>query len=201
MCKSMEQIFKRPSGSCSSAALCMALRHFGFQGVNEALLTDLHERAQARSQKGELFSKLAIAARTYGLDTSLVHSEKDLFSNRLQLLPPEIFTALVKEYRAALNEAVALGAESIQGSPINTETLRTYLNNGYVVLLAGQRQNGSLHTVLVHGYERDLLLYHDPDDTDTTKEKEMGELERFSKTAVGSWMMAVRREIVAASYV
>ena len=194
MHKHMEQILIRPSGSCSSAALCMALQHFGFQGVDEALLAEMHERARAQGQKGELFSKLAIEARTYGLDTSLVHSEENLFSNDSQMLPPEAFATLVEEYQIALNEAIALGAESIQGTPVSTETLRKYLNDGYVILLAGQRQDGSLHTVLVNGYDEDLLLYHDPDKPDITKETQVGELEKFSKTSVGSWMMAVRKD-------
>lgn len=194
MLKEMEYFAERPSGSCSSAALCMALRHFGVEGVDETTLQEMHERVKAERSKGELFSKLAIEARRYGLDTELLHSAEELFSNDANLLPDDTFDALVAEYTQALEQAVALGAKSLQGVPIDTATLRTYLDDGHVILLAGQRPDGSLHTVLVNGYDGELLLYHDPDEPEVTRESQPGDLEVFSKTAVGSWMMAVRKD-------
>lgn len=194
MLKEMEHFAERPSGSCSSAALCMTLRHVGVEGVDETTLREMHERVKAKHGNGELFSKLAIEARWYGLDTELLHSAEELFSNDAHLLPDETFDALVAEYTQALEQAVALGAKSLQGVSIDTAALRTYLDDGYVIMLAGQRSDGSLHTVLVNGYDGDLLLYHDPDEPKVTKETQSGEPEAFSKTGVGSWLLAVRKD-------
>lgn len=183
---------------CSSTSLAMACSRL-LDGQSTETLPNLirtaHEKSVAKGMPGEMYSGLASFAQESGLNTTLVHSEQDLFSNKQERIPQDLFGELVEQYKGLLSEAVINGSIVQTGVDINNKVIKPYLEAGNLVVLALELPNHILHSVLVVGYEDGLFMYHDPlDHKGVRKEKFYGELEDMAKTSVGSWFLALNNK-------
>lgn len=178
--------------SCGAVCLMSALNYFNLSGLDKKTEDVTHHKVKSSYTSGDYFSKMALEAGKRGLDTTLIHSEKDMFHNRENFFPPDLYQKLIKEYGVAVKEAEQNGVRVLNGTEVSTERIREYLEDDSLVILAGYLGNNILHSILLSGYNPEGFVVMDP-----LKSKRrvvsQGYIERFSETPIGSWMIVIRK--------
>ena len=101
----------------------------------------------------------------------------------------KLFNNLMEEYNSYINAALEEGAELENGTIINVNLLKEYLNNDNLIILAGQ-VNNILHSILLIGYENNRFIVCDP----LFKEiqyRTSNEIELFMNTPIGKWCIII----------
>ena len=141
---------------------------------------------------GTPFSALAYHFSKNGLDTTLYHEDTTLFHNSKNALNEEDFQLAMKEYIEMLNRAKSKGAKVINGIQINNHLIRKELENGNLVIAAGEIKGG-YHAILISGYDENKFIICDP--LFKTKQiKTEEELNAFMNTSIGKWFISVNNK-------
>lgn len=144
---------------------------------------------RSRYMEGTPFSALAWHTAKNGLDTEIMHSEKNIFNNSEQWLPDIVFEKAMEEYSRFLEGAKNKGATVTNGCDINCGILKQKLEDDKLVILAGQ-SGPYLHAILLCGYEDAKFIVCDP----LYKQKQtrtFEEIDDFMTTPLGKWCVVV----------
>ena len=142
---------------------------------------------------GTPFSAIAYNLTKKGLNTTIYHSEKDIFTNKNKVLSDIDFEFAMKEYKEHLDVAKSLGTQIKNGININIKLIKQELKKGNLVILAGELPGG-YHAILIAGYNNDKYIVCDP--LYKNKQERTGEeLENFMNTGIGKWFISVNNNI------
>lgn len=176
--------------SCACACLVMVLDYFSLAKANRTLENEIYSSACAESIPGTHMSGLMKKASSYGLETLLVHSSSDLFSNEQTFFENSLFETLMVTYRDFLKN-LNQNEQVLKGVNISSEYLLGLIKKGYLIILAGGK--GIFHAVLLVGYDQDGFVVLDP----LSNKRQHWSKERvisFSKTVIGSWCLALKKD-------
>lgn len=179
---------------CSATCLTMAAKYFNLlKGKKREFEEKVAYRSQSNYIEGQHYSGVAKQALEIGLEVVLVHSSPNLFKNEKESISSEMFKKLMREYNNYL--------ENIKENPqfqlkidrdLSSATVKKYLQEGYLVILAGMHASKSfLHSLLFKGYNSRGYLFIDPL---YGREKVMtgDRVDSFMRTDIGKWLLAVR---------
>jgi hypothetical protein len=182
--------YRQTSGvTCTAVCLMQIFERYGLATSSQTLEEELYSLSKSRLIPGSHYSALASLAAETGFETTLLHSETGMFKNS-GLFSYSTFNQLIEEYEGYLELALKNGTKVQNGCRVDSTTVRKYLSDNYIVLVAGQI-GGALHSILATGYTADKLIIHDPLTGGAALWND-GVLDWFMKTLVGSWMLAIR---------
>ena len=187
------RIYKQRGDTCAIACMMMALEYFGvMEKANWYDEKRYYRIYGSKYMSGTPFSALAFHFAKNGLDTSLYHEELNLFNNNKGALSKENFQFAMSEYTEMLDRAKMTGANIINGIKINSQLIRKKLENGNIVIVAGEI-SGAYHAILISGYSDDKFIVCDP--LFKTKQiKTQEELDAFMNTSIGKWFISVNNK-------
>lgn len=183
--------YQQTADTCGASCLMMAMHYFGESDLTQVKENHFHVRSKSTYLEGNHFSALAKEAARAGLETILVHSETAMFKNE-GLFNDDFFKILMKEYGDYLLGAQKYGTKILNGENIDYQSIKKYLEDNYLVLIAGHLGK-VLHTVLAVGYNEEGLIVCDP----LEKGKEVvskDNLEEFVETPIGKWILSIRKD-------
>ena len=182
--------YKQRGDTCAIACLMMVLEYY--QIMDKANWYDerrLYKVYGSKYMVGTPFSALAFHLSKNGLDTTIYHSDINLFNNDKKNLSENDFKCAMDEYKVYLDRAVSKGACAINGIDIDAKLLKEQLKDGKTIILAGELAN-AYHAILISGYEDDKFIVCDP--LYKTKQiKSADELNKFMDTSIGKWFIAI----------
>ena len=181
--------YKQNGNTC--AICCMLMIYEYFNIINKP--NKLYEREYYRKYKSKYINGVHYSLVTYqfakkGLKVKLIHSEKNMFKNN-NYFDNKLFNNLMEEYNSYINAALEEGTELENGTIINVNLLKEYLNNDNLIILAGQ-VNNILHSILLIEYENNKFIVCDP----LFKEiqyRTSNEIELFMNTPIGKWCIII----------
>ena len=182
--------YKQRGDTCAIACMLMILEYLNIIPKADWKLERKYYRIyQSHYMVGTPISAIAWHFAKNGLDTEVIHSENQIFTNKNSMLPEDLYEETLKEYMTFLNKAQDKGAIIINGKDINCDILRKKLEEDKLIILAGQMGN-SLHAILLCGYDNDKFIVCDP----LYKQKQIRtkeEIEMFINTKIGKWCVTV----------
>lgn len=182
--------YRQRGMTCAISCMLMVLEYYKIIPKADWLYERKYYRAyHSEYMDGTPFSALAWHFAKNGLDTELIHSEKKLFSNESQLLTNECFEDAMIEYKRYLEGATTKGAKIKNGSDISCAMLKEKLENGKMVILAGQAHE-CLHAILLCGYNENGFVVCDP----LFKQKRCmspSQIDEYMNTPLGKWCVVV----------
>ena len=182
--------YKQRGDTCAIACLMMVLEYY--QIMDKANWYDerrLYKVYGSKYMAGTPFSALAFHLSKNGLDTTIYHSDINLFNNDKKNLSENDFKCAMDEYKVYLDRAVSKGARAINGIDIDTKLLKELLKDGKTIILAGELAS-AYHAILVSGYDDDKFIVCDP--LYKTKQiRTANELNKFMNTSIGKWFIAI----------
>lgn len=187
------RIYKQRGDTCAIACMMMALEYFNvMEKANWYDERRYYKIYGSKYMSGTPFSALAYHFSKNGLDTTLYHEDTTLFHNSKNALNEEDFQLAMKEYIEMLNRAKSKGAKVINGIQINNHLIRKELENGNLVIAAGEIKGG-YHAILISGYDENKFIICDP--LFKTKQiKTEEELNAFMNTSIGKWFISVNNK-------
>ena len=150
----------------------------------------LYEMYKSKAMAGTPFSALAFHLGKLGLKTELYHSNKDYFSNEKKSISEYIFNYAIEEYKEYISKASKFGLKVYNGININTELLKEKLDEGKLLIVAGNNDN-FLHTILICEYDDNGFFLYDPLQTKKIH-KSYKDIEKFMETEIGKWFLSVQ---------
>lgn len=183
--------YQQTADTCGASSLMMAMHYFGKSDLTQKRENYFHLRSKSNYLEGNHFSALAKEAAHAGLETTLAHSETAMFKNG-GLFNDDFFKILMKEYGDYLVGAQRYGTKVLNGENIDYQSIKKYLEDDYLVLIAGHLGK-VLHTVLAVGYNDEGLIICDPLEGEKEIMKE-NNLEEFIKTPIGKWALSIRKD-------
>ncbi len=182
--------YKQRGDTCAIACLMMVLEYY--QIMDKANWYDerrLYKVYGSKYMAGTPFSALAFHLSKNGLDTTIYHSDINLFNNDKKNLSENDFKCAMDEYKVYLDRAVSKGARAINGIDIDAKLLKELLKVGKKIILAGELAS-AYHAILVSGYDDDKFIVCDP--LYKTKQiRTANELNKFMDTSIGKWFIAI----------
>ncbi|MBR3162190.1 MAG: C39 family peptidase [Bacilli bacterium] len=182
--------YKQRGDTCAIVCMMMALEYFDI--MKKANWYDERRYYRIYGSKymsGTPFSALAFHFSKNGLDTTLYHEDLTLFNNNKGALSKEDFQFAMSEYKEILNRAKLTGTNVINGIKINSQLIRKELEQGKLVIVAGEIP-GAYHAILISGYDENKFIVCDP--LFKTKQlKTQEELDKFMNTSIGKWFISV----------
>ena len=182
--------YKQRGDTCAIACLMMVLEYY--QIMDKANWYDerrLYKVYGSKYMAGTPFSALAFHLSKNGLDTTIYHSDINLFNNDKKNLSENDFKCAMDEYKVYLDRAVSKGARAINGIDIDAKLLKELLKDGKTIILAGELAS-AYHAILVSGYDDDKFIVCDP--LYKTKQiRTANELNKFMDTSIGKWFIAI----------
>ena len=183
--------YKQRGDTCAIACLMMALEYYNV--IEKANWYDerrLYKIYGSKYMSGTPFSALAYHFSKNGLNTTLYHEDSNLFNNNKNALSEENFNFAMDEYKQYLKRAEDNSAKVVNGIIINSRLIRSKLEEGNIVILAGQNPGGGYHAIIVSGYENDEFIVCDPQ-YKTKQYKKCDEIDKFINTDIGKWFITV----------
>ena len=187
--------YRQTDDSCAAVSLMMALHYFGKSGLDKKTEDEMHGKMRSRIVPGSYFSRLALEARDNDLESILLHSEKDMFRPG-KAFSGKLFEEVLRDYKLVAAEAESKGAKILNGEEINAQRIRAYLEDDYLIILAGKLGNEILHSVVICGYNPKGFMVNDPLSNNPKIWPER-RVEEFSNTSIGQWMIALRKDYSA----
>ena len=187
------KVYKQKGNTCAIACMMMVLEYYHI--IEKANWYDEKRLFRIYGSKwisGTPFSALAYHFAKNGLETILFHSEYNLFENKKNILTDEEFTLAMKEYKVFLKRAEENGTIIKNGIDINPLFLKQKLEEGVLIILAGQLNN-QFHAILISGYEEDSFIICDPLFKDKQR-KTFQDIEKFMDTDIGKWCITVKEK-------
>lgn len=183
--------YKQRGNTCTIVCIMMVLEYY--KKIEKANWYDerkLYKKYSSKYMAGTPFSAAAFELSKKGLNTTLFHSEKEIFTNKNKVIDENIFELALREYKEYLDIAKKVGTKVINGVEINSDFIKAEINKDNLVILAGELIGG-YHSILITGYNNDNFIVCDPlykDKQLVTKE----ELEQFMDTKIGKWCISVK---------
>lgn len=187
--------YKQRRDSCAIACMLMALEYYKI--IEKANWYDERKFYRIYGSKyipGTPFSALAYHFSKKGLDTTIYHSEENLFKNDKKVFEENVFDLVMDEYKEYLERAISKGTKVINGIDINVNLLKQKVMDGNIVILALELQGG-YHAILISGYEDNHFIVCDPL-YKNKQQRTVEEIERFMNTSIGKWFISIRDEII-----
>ena len=187
------KVYKQKGNTCAIACMMMVLEYYHI--IEKANWYDEKRLFRIYGSKwisGTPFSALAYHFAKNGLEATLFHSKYNLFENKKNILTDEEFTLAMKEYKEFLKRAKENGTTTKNGIDINPLFLKQKLEEGFLIILAGQLSN-QFHAILISGYEDDTFIIWDPLFKDKQR-KTFQEIEKFMDTDIGKWCITVKEK-------
>lgn len=182
--------YKQRGDTCAIACMMMALEYFNvMEKANWYDERRYYKIYGSKYMSGTPFSALAFHFSKNGLDTKLYHEDKNLFNNDKGALSTEDFELAMKEYKQMLDRAELTGTKVINGKKINLQLIKNELEQGNLVILAGE-VIGGYHAILITGYDEEKYIVCDP----LYKSKQIrtkNEINKFMETSIGKWFISV----------
>lgn len=187
------RIYKQRGDTCAICCMMMALEYFNLmEKANWYDERRLYKIYGSNYISGTPFSALAYHFSKNGLNTSLYHSDVNLFNNRKNVLSKETFDLAMSEYKEYLERAKSNNAKIINGIDINSKLIYKKLDEGNIVILAGQNQIGEFHAILLSEYKNNRFIVYNPQHK-TEQYKNHDEINEFINTDIGKWFIAINK--------
>ena len=182
--------YKQRGDTCAVVCMMMVLEYYKvMEKANWYDERRLYRIYGSKYMSGTPFSALAFHMAKNGLDTTIYHESQNLFENNHNALNKEDFEFAMKEYKEYLDFAKNNGAKVLNGISINTDILKQKLQEGNLVILAGEL-SGIYHAILLTGYNELGFSVCDPL-YKTKQTRTFEEIEKFMNTSIGKWFIAV----------
>ena len=185
-----DRLYKQKGDTCAISCMMMVLEYYKI--IEKANWYDerrLYRIYGSEYMRGTPFSALVFHMAKNGLDVAIYHEDENLFNNNQLGLSSEDFALAMNEYKEYLKLAENKGARILNGININTDMLKKELENGNLVILAGQI-SGMYHAILLTGYNENLFEVCDP----LYNEKQtrtFSEIDEYMNTNIGKWCITV----------
>lgn len=183
--------YKQRGDTCAISCMMMVLEYFGvMEKANWYDERRLYRAFKSKYMDGVPFSALCYYFSKNGLNTSIYHSDKELFNNNLNVLDSYDFEHTMDEYKKYLDIAVKKGLTVQNGVDINSDMIKSKLKEGNLVILAGELNSGIYHAILISGYDKNNFYVCDP----LYKNKQLkseDEIEKFMNTLIGKWFISI----------
>ena len=151
-----------------------------------------YKRLKSLYIEGTPLSAVAMVLAQSNLETILLHSDKDYFSNKNHYLDDYTYNNSMKEYKMFVDSAKKSGATIKNEALINSDKIKEFLDEDYLITLSGT-SGISLHAVLVVGYDKETFCICNP----LFKEKQhisKKELNEYMETPIGKWCILVKEK-------
>lgn len=182
--------YKQKGMTCAIACMLMVLEYFRLIPKADWILERKYYRIyRSKCMEGTPLSALAWHFAKNNLETEIIHSESKYFDNSNCTLPSEVFEEAMAEYKEFIKIAEEKGAKVTNGVNIDCNMLRKYIEEGKMIILAGQYGN-VFHAILVFGYNEQGFLVCDPL-YGKKQVKTIQEIASFMKTPIGKWCVIV----------
>ncbi len=184
--------YKQKGNTCAIVCMLMTLEYY--KVIEKANWYDerrLYRIYGSKYMLGTPFSALAYHLSKNGLDTTIFHSDNNLFNNDKGALSDIDFQFAMQEYNEYLEMAKQCGTKVKKGVEINTFLLKEELQKGNILIVAGSLAGG-YHAILLSGYQNDKFIVCDP----LYKEKQARtsqQIEKFMNTSIGKWFISVKK--------
>ncbi len=184
--------YRQRGDTCAIVCMLMVLEYYGliFE-INKYYEEKYYRIYKSKYMGGTPLSALAWHFVKNGLNTEIVHSNKEIFNNDKGFIDESIYVDLMEEYKMFLNQAKNVGARIRNGVDVNIGLIREKLDEGYFVILAGEVEK-TLHTVLISEYRNNVYVVCDP----LYKDKQLwseDEVIKFMNTDIGKWGLFVKK--------
>lgn len=155
----------------------------------------LYGRFRSRAFRGMTGAAVAECLAGYGLRVRLLHSSAEYMDNRDGYFTPELFAALLAEYRAGIDDC-GDRVEVRTGVDVSCARLREELDAGRQLIVeciipgdADGIHDEVLHWIVVYGYEGEDFLACDP--LSSKLRLTEAELARYMDTPIGQICISV----------
>lgn len=182
--------YKQRGDTCAIVCMMMVLEYY--KVIPKANWYDerrLYRIFGSKYMSGTPFSALAFYMAKNGLETTIYHENKELFKNDQGTINSDNFELAMSEYKEYLNYAENKGAKVVNGVNITINLLKQKLQDGNLVILAGEIPGG-YHAVLLTGYDEYGFKVCDPL-YKTKQNRTFNEIENFMNTSIGKWFISV----------
>ena len=182
--------YKQRGETCAIVCMMMVLEYYKvIEKINWYDERRLYKIYGSKYMSGTPFSALAFHMAKNGLDTTIYHESQNLFENNHNVLSKENFYLALEEYKEYLEFAKNNGAKISNGILVNTDILKQKLQQGNLVILAGEL-SGGYHAILLTGYDKNRFIVCDPL-YKTKQTRTFEEIENFMNTSIGKWFITV----------
>lgn len=185
--------YRQKGNTCAIACMMMVLEYY--DKMTKANWYDEKRYYKIYGSKyisGTPFSALAYHFSKNGLNTTIYHSDENLFNNDNNIISERTFNLAMDEYKSFLENAKLSGTSVINGVNIDINLIKKQLENGSLVVLAGEMYN-IFHAILITGYENDEFIVCDPLYKSKQK-RSISELSSFMNTNIGKWFISVNNK-------
>ena len=183
--------YQQRGDTCAIVCMLMVLEYYGLIPEINKYYEDKYYRVyKSKYMEGIPLSALAWHFAKNGLDTEIVHSNKEIFNNEKGFIDRSIYDDLMDEYKTFLSQAKSVGARISNGIDLNSNLIKEKLELGYLVILAGEVDE-MLHTVLISEYKNNMYVVNNP----LYKAKQLWseeELVKYMATDIGRWGIFVK---------
>ena len=182
--------YKQRGDTCAIVCMMMVLEYY--KVIPKANWYDerrLYRIYGSKYMSGTPFSALAFYMSKNGLETTICRESPKLFEKNQGIIDKTDFNLAMNEYKEYLKYAKNNGAKIVNGVNINIALLRQKLQDGNLVILAGEVPGG-YHAILLTGYNQDGFIVCDPL-YKTKQRKTYVEIEKFMDTSIGKWFISV----------
>ena len=182
--------YKQRGDTCAVVCMLMVLEYYKI--ISKANWYDerrLYRIYCSKYMIGTPFSALAYYMSKNGLNTTIFHESQELFKNDKGLIDQDNFKLAMDEYKEYLNYAENNGTKIVNGIAITIDVLKRELQNGDLVILAGEL-SGTYHAILLTGYNQDGFKVCDPL-YKAKQNRTFDEIEKFMNTSIGKWFISV----------
>ena len=182
--------YKQRGDTCAIVCMMMVLEYYKI--ISKANWYDerrLYRIYRSKYMSGTPFSALAFYMSKNGLETTIYHESQELFKNDQEVINQNDFKFAMDEYKEYLKYAENNGAKIVNGTDITIDVLKQKLQNGDLVILAGE-VHGTYHAILLTGYDQYGFKVCDPL-YKTKQSRTFDEIEKFMNTSIGKWFISV----------
>jgi uncharacterized protein YvpB len=182
--------YKQKGDTCAIACMMMILEYFKI--ITKANWYDekrLYKIYKSKYMSGTPFSALAFYMSKNDLEVTIYHENQELFKNDQVAIDEIDFKLAMNEYKEYLKYAENNGTKIVNGININADILKQKLDDGNLVILAGEISNG-YHAILLTGYDQNEFKVCDPL-YKSKQSRTLDEIEKFMNTSIGRWFISV----------
>ena len=176
--------YRQRGDTCAIVCMLMVLEYYGLiPEVNKYYEDKYYRIYKSKYMEGTPLAAVAWHFAKNGLDTEIVHSNKEIFNNDKGVIDKSIYDNLMEEYETFLRQAESVGARISNGIDLNNNLIREKLEDNYLVILAGEVDK-VLHIVLISKYKNNMYVVSDP----LYEEKQLWseeELVKYMDTQIG----------------
>ena len=185
--------YRQNGMTCAVACLLMILEYYGkINRPNKFFEYKYYEMYQSKYTEGTPLSAIAWHLVKNNINTEIIHSEDEIFTNRNNTFNYKLYRLLLDEYKYYLTISEKKGLVIKNGEDIDSNYIKEIIDKDKFVILAGQ-VNDILHAILICDYHEDEFLVCDP----LYKKKKnytMKYIDDYMETPIGKWCVTVSKD-------